>query len=69
LSVAELPVSKVRIPVPPPLNPKTVPSKVASLSNIHHKPGGGKVKIENRKIDYSKVKAKINTNRRAVKKI
>jgi hypothetical protein len=43
--------------------PKLVTSKVKSLSNVNHKPGGGNVKIVNRKVDYSKVKAKVNTGR------
>jgi hypothetical protein len=30
---------------------------------VSHKPGGGNVKIENRKFDYMKVQAKDNTNK------
>jgi hypothetical protein len=41
-----------------------MPSKVQTWSNASHKPGGGNVKIENRKFDYSKVQAKVNTNKK-----
>jgi hypothetical protein len=36
---------------------------------VNHKPGGGNVKIVNRKIDYSSVKPKINVNRKAANTI
>ncbi|CAF4952279.1 unnamed protein product, partial [Rotaria sp. Silwood1] len=36
-------------------------SKIGSLENAHHKPGGGTVKIESKKLDF-KEKAKPRTN-------
>lgn len=40
-------------------NLKVVKSKIGSLQNAHHKPGGGNVKIENRKLDFAKAQPKI----------
>ena len=39
----------------------TPKSKIGSLSNIKHTPGGGKVKLENQKMDLSNVKSKCGT--------
>lgn len=39
----------------------TPKSKIGSLSNIKHTPGGGKVKLENQKMDFSNVKSKCGT--------
>ena len=36
----------------------TPKSKIGSLKNIRHTPGGGKIKVQSQKIDLSKVKSK-----------
>lgn len=51
---AELPMNKIQVGAAPSPNLKTVRSKIGSLDNASYKPGGGKVKIENRKLDFSK---------------
>jgi microtubule-associated protein tau len=58
-SVAEVPMNKVQVGSAPSPNLKTVRSKIGSLDNASYKPGGGKVKIENRKLDFSKTQPKI----------
>lgn len=55
----EVPMNKVQVGAAPSPNIKTVKSKIGSLENTSYKPGGGKVKVENRKIDFSKVQPKI----------
>ncbi|XP_062387586.1 microtubule-associated protein tau isoform X7 [Sardina pilchardus] len=45
-------------PVAPMPDLKNVRSKIGSTENIRHQPGGGKVKIEEKKIDVSSVQAK-----------
>ena len=35
-------------------NLKQVKSKIGSLQNASHKPGGGEIRIENRKLDWKK---------------
>ena len=40
-------------------NLKQVKSKIGSLGNTSYKPGGGKVKIETKKIDFSKTGSRI----------
>lgn len=47
-------MNKVQVGAAPSPNLKTVRSKIGSLDNASYKPGGGKVKIENRKLDFSK---------------
>lgn len=44
-------MNKVQVGFAPSPNLKVVRSKIGSLENANHKPGGGNVKIENRKID------------------
>jgi len=56
---AEVPMNKVQVGAAPSPNLKTVRSKIGSLDNASYKPGGGKVKIENRKLDFSKAQPKI----------
>lgn len=56
---AELPMNKIQVGAAPSPNLKIVRSKIGSLDNASHKPGGGKVKIENRKLDFSKAQPKI----------
>ncbi|XP_076639951.1 microtubule-associated protein tau isoform X2 [Colletes latitarsis] len=55
----KLPMNKVQVGSAPSPNLKTVRSKIGSLDNASYKPGGGKVKIENRKLDFSKAQPKI----------
>lgn len=55
----KLPMNKVQVGSAPSPNLKTVRSKIGSLDNASYKPGGGKVKIENRKLDFSKTQPKI----------
>ncbi|XP_026805832.1 microtubule-associated protein tau isoform X3 [Rhopalosiphum maidis] len=47
-----LPMNKVQVGSAPSPNLKVVRSKVGSLQNTSHKPGGGQVKIENRKLEW-----------------
>ncbi|XP_015591386.1 microtubule-associated protein tau isoform X2 [Cephus cinctus] len=55
----KIPMNKVQVGAAPSPNLKTVRSKIGSLENASYKPGGGKVKIENRKLDFSKAQPKI----------
>jgi len=45
-------MNKVQVGSAPSPNLKVVRSKVGSLQNTSHKPGGGQVKIENRKLEW-----------------
>ena len=58
-SFSEVPMNKVQVGAAPSPNLKSVRSKIGSLDNTTYKPSGGKVKIENRKLDFSKVQPKI----------
>lgn len=51
-NIAEVPMNKIQVGSAPSPNLKTVKSKIGSLQNSTHKPGGGNVKIENRKLDW-----------------
>lgn len=44
-------MNKVQVGATPSPNLKAVRSKIGSLQNATHKPGGGNVKIESRKVD------------------
>ncbi|XP_033213952.1 microtubule-associated protein tau [Belonocnema kinseyi] len=55
----KVPMNKVQVGAAPSPNLKTIKSKIGSLQNTSYKPGGGKVKIENRKLDFSKAQPKI----------
>lgn len=46
-------MNKVRVGNAPPPNLREVRSKIGSLSNTSHKPGGGQVKIENKKLEFN----------------
>lgn len=52
-------MNKVQVGAAPSPNLKTVRSKIGSLENTSYKPGGGKVKIENRKVDFSHAQPRI----------
>ena len=47
---AEVPMNKIKVGFAPSPNLKAARSKIGSLDNATHKPGGGNVKIESRKI-------------------
>lgn len=59
LVITEVPMNKVQVGAAPSPNLKSIRSKIGSLENATHKPGGGKIKIENRKLDFSSAQAKI----------
>lgn len=46
-----VPMNKVQVGATPSPNLKAVRSKIGSLENTTHKPGGGNVKIESRKLE------------------
>lgn len=52
-------MNKIQVGSAPSPNLKVVKSKIGSLDNAHYKPGGGNVKIENRKLDFAKAQPKI----------
>ncbi|XP_059611996.1 microtubule-associated protein tau isoform X2 [Phlebotomus argentipes] len=49
--VKKVPMNKVQVGGAPSPNLKAVKSKIGSLENATHKPGGGRVKIESKKIE------------------
>ncbi|XP_021194849.3 microtubule-associated protein tau isoform X2 [Helicoverpa armigera] len=55
----KVPMNKVQVGNAPSPNIKAVKSKIGSLENATYKPGGGKVKIENRKLEFGNVTPKI----------
>ncbi|KAK9503744.1 hypothetical protein O3M35_010241 [Rhynocoris fuscipes] len=60
----KLPMNKIQVGAAPSPNLKTVKSKIGSLENAKHKPGGGHVKIESRKLNFNvqpKIEAKNET--------
>lgn len=57
--ISEVPMNKIQVGNAPSPNIKAVKSKIGSLDNTTYKPGGGKVKIENRKLDFQNVTPKI----------
>lgn len=46
-------MNKIQVGAAPSPNLKTVKSKIGSLANTTHKPGGGHVKIESHKVTFS----------------
>ncbi|KAK4880944.1 hypothetical protein RN001_004263 [Aquatica leii] len=55
----KVPMNKIQVGAAPSPNLKVVKSKIGSLENATHKPGGGHVKIENRKVDFSTASPRI----------
>ncbi|KAF4529913.1 hypothetical protein B566_EDAN018195 [Ephemera danica] len=55
----KLPMNKIQVGTAASPNLKTVRSKIGSLDNATHKPGGGQVRIESRKVDFSKAGSRI----------
>ncbi|XP_062536269.1 microtubule-associated protein tau isoform X3 [Armigeres subalbatus] len=49
--IKKVPMNKIQVGATPSPNLKVVRSKIGSLENATHKPGGGHVKIETRKLD------------------
>lgn len=45
-------MNKIKVGNAPPPNLKQVRSKIGSLDNATHKPGGGKIKIETKKLEF-----------------
>jgi hypothetical protein len=58
------PMNKMGVCLAPPPNLKARGAKVVSQSSPCHRPSGMDVKIYNKKVDYSKVKAKVDTWRK-----
>lgn len=52
-------MNKIQVGAAPSPNLKSVKSKIGSMENTTYRPGGGKVKIENRKLDFSKAQPRI----------
>lgn len=55
----KLPMNKIQVGHAASPNLKVVRSKIGSLQNTDHKPGGGRVKIESHKIDFTKASSRI----------
>ncbi|XP_039445442.2 uncharacterized protein LOC120425109 isoform X4 [Culex pipiens pallens] len=59
--IKKIPMNKIQVGATPSPNLKVVRSKIGSLENATHKPGGGNVKIETKKIEIkagSRIEAK-----------
>lgn len=52
-------MNKIQVGAAPSPNLKAVRSKIGSLANTTHRPGGGHVKIESHKVDFSKAQPRI----------
>jgi hypothetical protein len=61
----KVPMNKMGLGLASPPNPKATRSKVVSQSNPCHRPGERPVKISNKNMDYTKIKAKVDTWRNA----
>lgn len=46
-------MNKIKVGNAPPPNLRQVRSKIGSLENAAHKPGGGKIKIETKKVEFN----------------
>uniref|UniRef100_U5ETT6 Microtubule-associated protein n=1 Tax=Corethrella appendiculata TaxID=1370023 RepID=U5ETT6_9DIPT len=63
-TIKKVPMNKVQVGFTPSPNLKQVKSRIGSLENATHKPGGGNIKIENRKLDIKaapRIEAKNDT--------
>jgi hypothetical protein len=56
-----VPIKKMGVGLAPTPNLKAREAKIVSQSSPCHSPGRSKVKIRNKKVDYSKIKAKVDT--------
>lgn len=57
-------MNKIKVGNAPPPNLRQVRSKIGSLDNATHKPGGGNIKIETKKLDFKgqpRIEAKNDT--------
>jgi microtubule-associated protein tau len=52
-------MNKIQVGSAPSPNLKVVRSKIGSLENASYKPGGGKIKIESKKLDFKNTSSKI----------
>ncbi|CAG9766831.1 unnamed protein product [Ceutorhynchus assimilis] len=55
----KVPMNKIQVGSAPSPNLKVVKSKIGSLDNATYKPGGGKVKIEHKKLDFKNAGSRI----------
>ncbi|KAB0800903.1 hypothetical protein PPYR_05257 [Photinus pyralis] len=55
----KVPMNKIQVGSAPSPNLKVVKSKIGSLENATHKPGGGNIKIESKKIDFSTTSSRV----------
>ena len=55
-------MNKIVVGLSPSPNLRKTSSKIGSLANSNHKPGGGQVKIENRKLDWNVGSRTVNIN-------
>ncbi|XP_035772634.1 basic proline-rich protein-like [Anopheles albimanus] len=62
--IKKVPMNKIQVGGTPSPNLKVVKSKIGSLENTSHKPGGGNVKIETKKLDI-KASARIEAKNEA----
>ncbi|KAK8395616.1 hypothetical protein O3P69_005609 [Scylla paramamosain] len=58
-SERKVPMNKIEVGKSASPNLKAVKSKIGSMDNATYKPGGGKIKIESKKLDYSKASSRI----------
>ncbi|KAL7023939.1 hypothetical protein ACKWTF_012847 [Chironomus riparius] len=62
--IKKIPMNRIEVGNTPSPNLKKVTSKIGSLENAQHKPGGGQIKIESKKLDFkagSRIEAKNDT--------
>merc|ERR1711993_200527 len=52
-SIKKVPMNKIVVGAAPSPNLLSAQSRIGSLANTKHRPGGGNVKIENRKLDWN----------------
>ena len=57
-----VPMNKIVVGTTPSPNLRKTSSKIGSLANSSHTPGGGQVKIENRKLDWNVSARTVNVN-------